>query len=215
MDIVPGSFEIVRRSTFGASGVRPLARESRRAPLSRFGGLRAETAPRDDYLEAVVDYLSAVIDPIAFYVGTLDPGGQRIRTIIAAREGERVDNFTINLADTPCSAVLGPQALCIYTDGVADLFPRAHHLRALGAEGFVGMPLLSRDGAKIGIVAAVTQHPIENIDEIRSALYTFGGFLSLVVERQLLAAAGADTSEIDSIIATTQRSLAGSLRHRD
>jgi hypothetical protein len=207
MDTAPASFETVDRSTFEPAGCTPLASWGRTEPLERFREAVGGSTSSEAFFEAIVGLLMAIIDPAVFYIGTLEPPGENVRTILAIRDGERVDNYLINLAGTPCSAVLGPQAMCIYTEGVADLFPRTPRLRTMGAEGYVGMSLLSQTGEKIGIVTAVTTHPIGSIDEIRAALYTFGARLSLEVERRLAAAEGRDAGEIDRAIASTEAAL--------
>lgn len=211
MNTVPVSFEAVDRFSFGLTALQPLVEMDRREPLDRFRTAAATAPSGAPFFEALLAFLWAVIDPVMLYVGVLEPPGETVRTVVAIRDGKRVENYPINLADTPCAAVLGPQAMCIYTDSVADLFPRTRGLRTMNAEGYVGMPLFARDGTKIGIVTAVTAHPVENIDEIRSALYTFGGRLSLELERHLKTTAGGDTTEIDAAIEAAERALASAL----
>lgn len=141
------------------------------------------------FLNAVLDLLRAVLQPKLMFLGMLTNGGKTVNTCLAFQNGGRIKNFSYALADSPCATVLGPQSMCIYPDEVASLFPLDRELRRLGAMGYVGMPLLSRSGEQIGIIAAITAHPIANLDEVRSAFQLFGSRLSLELE---LAISGED-----------------------
>lgn len=55
-----------------------------------------------------------------------------------------------------------------------------------------GMPLRSRDGEQIGIIGAVTVHPIRDLDAVRSALRVFGTRLSLELERAIAGESATD-----------------------
>jgi hypothetical protein len=145
-----------------------------------------QVMPRNTAVMAsLLDSLERVIDPTLLFLGVLSEDGRDVTTFMTYQDGERAANFSYKLENSPCATVLGPQALCIYPDDVAAIFPLDVALQRLGARGYVGMPLLSRAGEKLGIVAAVTDHSITNLDEVRGALKLFGRRLSLELERSL------------------------------
>lgn len=137
------------------------------------------------FLNAVLDLLRTVLQPKLMFLGMLSTDGRTVTTCIAFQDGERIKNFSYALENSPCATVLGPQSMCIYPDEVAALFPLDRDLQNLNACGYVGMPLLSRGGEQIGIIAAVTVHPIRNLEEVRSAFRVFGSRLSLELERAI------------------------------
>lgn len=192
---------------FNPDTLRHLIHAEPLSSLERFGQTVSHLPSGAPFFEAMLAFLWAVIDPLMLYVGAIEPPGETVRTLIAIRDGDLVENFQINLAHTPCAAVLGPQVMCIYTEGVADLFPRSRGLRTMHAEGYVGMPLLASDGTKLGIFTAVTGHAVDNIDEVRTLLYTFAGRLSLEVERRLLVGRGERSVAVDSAIAEAERAI--------
>jgi hypothetical protein len=84
--------------------------------------------------------------------------------------------------------VVGPQSICVYSSGVAELFPEDADLITMGAAGFLGMPLFSREGRKIGLLAIMTTQPLEDADTLTALLRFVGTRTSLELEYELATA---------------------------
>lgn len=177
--------EGVDYSSFGASVLGTIPATPRNDCLgclseSQHAGLEGRA-----FLESVMRLIWTVLEPRMLFLAVVTRDDAFLRSIITYLDGRRTEGFTYPVAHSPCSSVLGPQALCIYPSDVAGLFPRDMTLQRLRAEGYVGMPLLSRSGERIGMLGAITVHPILNLDEVRGVLKVFGTRLSLELERML------------------------------
>lgn len=65
-----------------------------------------------------------------------------------------MDNFEYKFAGFPCEkAIEGNIYIC--TEGVQDLFPQDTGLQNLEAQCYIGVPLINRDGAVIGLIALI------------------------------------------------------------
>lgn len=174
--------------------------------------LQRGEGPIDDvaFMNAVLELLRALLQPRLMFLGLLTNDGRSVTTCLVIEDGKRAKDFTYALADSPCATVLGPQAMCIYPEDVAALFPLDYALQRLKAQGYVGMPLLARDGRQIGIIGAVTAHAIRDLDAVRSALRIFGRRLSLELERTISDADAAE--EIAEAIRREEQQLAVAMR---
>ncbi len=107
------------------------------------------------------------------YVAELEPGPPpRVHTLALVMDGELTGNIAYDLAGTPCAEVVGT-APCFVTSGVQQRFPDDELLGELGAEGYVGAPLLDSTGRVLGLVAALFRKPIESPRLAESLLQVF------------------------------------------
>lgn len=70
------------------------------------------------------------------------------------------ENITYPLIGTPCETVLGREP-CLYACDVQARFPEDALLSQLGAESYMGLPLFSSDGSAIGILAVLSNKPMQ------------------------------------------------------
>lgn len=209
MTATPIGIECSAESHVDPSVFDPLITSTHAGCLLRLCG-NGRPLPSGEFFDAVMQLMIDVLDPALMFVGALD-ADDSAHTVVAYRGAKRTENFTYRLTDTPCSEVLVPRGACIYTEDVAELFPRSAQLRALEAQGYVGMHLRSRSDEQIGLIAAATAHRIGNIAEVRAAYYGFRCRLALELERILLHAAGADTTDIERAITGEERALCHAL----
>jgi formate hydrogenlyase transcriptional activator len=121
-------------------------------------GVSAETG--DAFFRSLVRHLARALHASYVFAGALDPASERIATL--AVHGPPIDEEFLDykLSESPC--VLTVKGPCSYVSGVRKLFPQDRLLAALGAEGFVGSPMLDSSGRFLGVICAVTQQPLEN-----------------------------------------------------
>ncbi|WP_127347819.1 putative bifunctional diguanylate cyclase/phosphodiesterase [Pseudidiomarina mangrovi] len=77
------------------------------------------------------------------------------QTIAAIGHQQALDNFVYPLQGTPCETV-PEREMCSYENAVTKLFPSDVLLADLAIESYVGMPILTSDGTKLGLIAAMS-----------------------------------------------------------
>ncbi len=120
------------------------------------------------------------------HVAYLQPDRHSVATQAAWLDGKWVPNWSYDLASTPCSEVLQNQRRCIES-GVAVCYPEDHDLSNLGAEAYVGEPIINASQQVIGLIVGVARQPLRNGDMIQANL------------RILAARAGAEWSWQESL----------------
>lgn len=85
-------------------------------------------------------------------------------TLAVWGQNKLLDNLTYPLKGTPCETV-PDRDLCVYEQGVCQLFPEDKLLVELGVESYLGMPILTSAGKKLGILCIMTTTPLR-ISEI-------------------------------------------------
>lgn len=105
----------------------------------------------------------------------------RATTIAVWNDGPS-KNMEYDLAGSPCADIMGEGACC-YPENVQRLFPDDKLLRDMGAQSYVGIPLMASNGNVIGLIAALDDKPIENADTAREILSIFSGRAASEIER--------------------------------
>ena len=136
----------------------------------------------EDFFRSLVRELSHALHADLVLVGALQPGGERIRTLAVHAPGREVAPFEYDLSGTPCEGVIGKQ-LCCYPEGTHRLFPRDAALVKMGAEGYVGAPLVASNGNLLGLVSAITCQPLANPKLAEAVLQIFAARASAEMER--------------------------------
>jgi signal transduction histidine kinase len=124
-----------------------------------------------------------VLDAELVLVGEF-AGTDRVRTVALWRGGRIVDNVEYSLQGTPAEGIAGRAVLC-YPRDVQAKFPRDQRLPAVGAEGYIAVPLVGTTGATIGGIAAFTRKPITDESYAASVLQLFAGRVAAEMDRAL------------------------------
>jgi formate hydrogenlyase transcriptional activator len=122
-------------------------------------GMSGQTG--EAFFHSLVCRLATVLDADFVLVGALQPGGERIKTLAAYGDGAEAAEFEYDLAGTPCVNVIDKR-LCSYPSGVQHLFPRDLMLGQMGAEGYVGSPIVDTGGRCLGLICALTRRPLKH-----------------------------------------------------
>ncbi|WMW64222.1 PAS domain S-box protein [Nitratidesulfovibrio liaohensis] len=96
---------------------------------------------------------------------TQDDGGKRddgdYLRVLAAWLGEAPgEPFDYALYGTPCARTLNSPDLCVYPDGVQELFPEAQLHASLGIQSYMGLALRDAQGTPLGVLAVFHDLPM-------------------------------------------------------
>ncbi len=107
-----------------------------------------------------------------------------IETLSYFLDGIPMDNVSYRLNGTPCEN-LTQGDLCIYPQGIQQLFPEDQLLVVLGIEAYAGIPLLHQDGSVAGVMVVLFASPLKQPELVRSTLQIFAARAAAELDRQL------------------------------
>ncbi|MDQ6960076.1 MAG: GAF domain-containing protein, partial [Mariprofundaceae bacterium] len=93
-----------------------------------------------------------------------------------------VENFTWDLAGTPCERVVKGEPVC-FVDNVQQACPDDVWLREVGAESYLAIPLKSSDGRVTGHMGVLDDKPLVNHEEMTAILTVLAGRAGMELER--------------------------------
>jgi len=137
----------------------------------------------EDFFRALVRQLAHTLQAHLVLVGALQPGGERIRALAVHTPDGAGPAFEYELAGTPCAGVV-EKRLCSYAEGVHRLFPTDTLLVEMGAEGYVGSPLVDSNGRCLGLICAITRRPFAKPQLAEAVLQIFAERAAAELERQ-------------------------------
>ena len=136
-----------------------------------------------EFCNALVQALAVTLGVPTVLLGRIDPSHrERIKTVAAWSNGAHVSSFEYELAGSPCSSVMMDDT-CHFPDNIAALFPEDVLLVEMGARGYVGAPILRSDGVAIGVLAAISDAPIDLAPEMLALLDIFASRAAAELDR--------------------------------
>ena len=93
------------------------------------------------------------------------------------------ETFEFDIADTPCEKVLHGE-ICHYQEGLQQLFPLDTGLADWGAESYLGVPMLDRQGRVIGHIAILDDKPMERDPRAIDLVKIFAARAAAELKRQ-------------------------------
>jgi len=115
-------------------------------------------------------------------IGRIDPANSaRVESISFWAGDQFMDDYSYNLADTPCENVFGKKACC-HPEHVQTLFPKDMDLQTFNIQGYAGVPLFMKSGEPLGMIVALHDAPIKNQDEILETFEAFAPRIQLEIE---------------------------------
>ncbi|HXJ56602.1 MAG TPA: CHASE domain-containing protein [Verrucomicrobiae bacterium] len=142
------------------------------------GALRAlvagsASAAAQEFFVVLVRSLAEAFGARYALVGQMpSPGAGKVQTLAVWANGARGDNFTYELAGTPCAEVIA-KGLCVYPRQVAVQFPKDRLLSQLEIESYTGVPILDDQNRLLGIMVVLHDRPFAPSAEQRSILTIF------------------------------------------
>nr|WP_226894610.1 GAF domain-containing protein [Luteolibacter marinus] len=136
-----------------------------------------------EFFDSLVKNLVAVLGAQGGLIGKVNHAGPSIDTVSFVLNGQLEENVSYGLAGTPCENV-SEGNLCIFPDGIQELFPADHLLVVYGIHAYAGIPLHDRDGVA-GIMVVFFSEPIRDVELVRSTLTIFAARAASELDRQV------------------------------
>jgi signal transduction histidine kinase len=149
--------------------------------VSRVGQLLTGRA----YLHTLTERLASELDLAYVFVGrAVGPQRSAIETLELWANGAFAENFTYELASTPCRDVLSGNRVCIHPSGVTALYPDDRLLADMHVESYMGAPITSPRGELVGLLVALDTKPREDVSLLELVLEFFAGRAGAELDRQ-------------------------------
>jgi PAS domain S-box-containing protein len=119
---------------------------------------RGWLADAENFFDALARYLGENLDMDYVVIDRIDEDPAIAETVALYARGAIVPNMRYALKGTPCENVLG-RRLCVYPQGVQQLFPEDNLLAEMGVQSYIGIPLWDCSGQPIGLIALMGSKP--------------------------------------------------------
>ncbi|MDY6781548.1 MAG: adenylate/guanylate cyclase domain-containing protein [Cyanobacteriota bacterium] len=137
-------------------------------------------------------FFSALVENLALALGVrhvflaemtgMEP--KRLKTLAFWARESLAENIEYDLAGTPCEPVIEERQLKYYPTEVQKSFPKATGLAAMGAQCYLGVPLLDGQGQVLGILCMNSDRTLEREDLARDLVQVFATRASVELQRQ-------------------------------
>ncbi len=142
-----------------------------------------------DFFRSLVCHLAEALHVrYAFITECVDVPTTQVRTLAFWTGKDFGTNFQYALAGTPCEDVIDG-AMCYHPHNIQALFPRDQDLVTLGAESYLGVPLIDSAGQILGHLAVLDVDVMDGADRRKAILQIFAARASAELERKQAEAA--------------------------
>ncbi|MEA5513009.1 GAF domain-containing protein, partial [Nodularia sp. UHCC 0506] len=139
----------------------------------------------NDFFPALVQNLATALGvSYAIVFETVDDSLQKLQSINFWSVDHLAENFEYELINTPCKDVIQKNILCAYPSALRELFPNNSLLKKLGAESYIGVPLVDVNQNVIGNLCIVDVKPLETSDRVKTLLQVFAARASTELQRK-------------------------------
>jgi PAS domain S-box-containing protein len=139
----------------------------------------------EDFFRSLVSHLAAALSVKYAFVGELIEGKpERVRMVAVWAGNEYGENVSYDLQGTPCEHVMNRRAACFYPDHVQQQFPADQMLAEMRVESYYGVPLLDREGRKLGLLAVMDDRPLSLLPAMEQMLVIFAARAGVELERK-------------------------------
>jgi len=167
-----------------------------------FEGTAAVTGGR--FFDALVVNLAKVLNTHSAWVSEYMEDTRQLRALAYWADGQLSRNVLIDIAGTPCEAVILQSGMVHYPDQLIRLYPDHPDLKAIRAASYLGAPLLDRDGRVIGNLAVLDTRPMPEDPRARTIFQIFAARASAELQRLQAETRRRETEEMyQRIIQTT------------
>ncbi len=115
----------------------------------------------ENFFDALAQFLGEKLDMDYVLIDRIDENPEIAETVALYAKGAITPNMRYALKGTPCENVMG-RRLCVYPQGIQQLFPEDTLLPGMGAESYIGIPLWDSTGRPIGLIAVMGNKPLSD-----------------------------------------------------
>jgi diguanylate cyclase (GGDEF)-like protein/PAS domain S-box-containing protein len=123
----------------------------------------------DAYCAELVKHAAQTLGLDYVHIARLHSDRLAVSTEAVWLDDRLTDNWSYELTDTPCVEVMFKAHRCI-TSGVQEAYPNDADLRNVGAESYVGEPVVDSSGQVLGLIVGISRAPITSPSMIQSNL---------------------------------------------
>lgn len=175
--------EMADNLAFGVMNIR-VRLEQQRLQTAILKIATSVSAPSDTtfFHQLAISMTEALDAPIGV-IAALNKGSySTARSIALVIDGKSVENQSFTFQSTPCEASITQDYKLISSD-LATLYPSATQFIAMGAQAYVGIPLLSSGGNLLGLLFVLYRTALMDAELIVSTLKIFAARASTELER--------------------------------
>jgi PAS domain S-box-containing protein len=153
-----------------------------------------------DFFRSLANHLCVSCQVDYAFVGMVDESAPSVcRAFAVSHKGNLIDNFVYDLRDTPCERVIA-KSFCHYKTGVQAHFPKDRALVEMGADGYMGIPLVSINGRTLGLIVLLHGSAIPLPEQAEAILRVVATRAGAELERELAETALRETEARHSAI---------------
>ncbi|VAX19427.1 Chemotaxis protein methyltransferase CheR [hydrothermal vent metagenome] len=142
------------------------------------------TPNSEEFFAELAKYLANEMEMDYSFVGEFLKSKDMVATMAVCAKGNIVDNFEYDLKGAPCRNVIGGD-ICYYTENIQRQFPEDTLLVDMEIESYIGVPLLSKEGAVMGLMVLLDTKPLERPTFVKSMLQIFSTRAAIELERAI------------------------------
>ncbi len=136
------------------------------------------------FYEQLARNMADAVGALAGFVSQLHAGESlSASTLAVVVDGKMMENFDYVIAGTPCEN-LATSDSCVIDQRVAEQFPQAERLTALGAQAYVGHRLDGSNGEPLGHLFVVFRETLKDTAFVTSTMQIFAARAASELERQ-------------------------------
>ncbi len=137
----------------------------------------------ESFFDALAQFLGEKLEMDYVIIDRLVENSDVAETVALYAKGAIEPNIRYPIKGTPCENVMGRQ-LCIYPQGVQQLFPEDKLLPAMGVESYIGIPLWDSTGRAMGLIAVMGNKPIAEDAPVTQLLQVVATRAAAELERE-------------------------------
>ncbi len=127
----------------------------------------------EDFFPVMVEKLAVILKADYTYVGELSAANKQwVSTLSFFSKGHIAPNFQYGLKDTPCEEVFNRPFQAIER-GASERYPNDVFLKERNIEGYIGVALKNSRGEPVGLIVALFQEPVQNLQQASMVLDIF------------------------------------------
>ncbi len=135
-----------------------------------------------DFFPSLVRHMASALGVRYAFITECDDG-KRAKALAFWNHDSFGENFEFDVAGTPCMKVVNGE-ICHYRENLVQLFPLDTPLADMGAESYLGVPMLDRSGRVIGHIAIIDDKPMERDERAIDLVRIFAARAAAELKRQ-------------------------------